>query len=66
MRLIPDEACSVAVIPSATSVGCYGWVIHSPDGQCLACSPYAFATRAAARLSGECWKVTMKRGSSVA
>lgn len=62
----PDRGCSVAVVPSTTSAGCYGWVIHSLDGQCLAHSPYAFATKAAARLSGECWKVTVSRGVSAA
>jgi hypothetical protein len=66
MRPAPDRGCSVAVVPSTTSAGCYDWIIHSPDGQCLAHSPYAFATTKAARLSGERWKNTMISGSSTA
>jgi hypothetical protein len=66
MSPAPDRGCSVAVVPSTTSAGCYGWVIRSLDGQCLAHPPYAFATKAAARLSGECWKHAMISGSSTA
>jgi hypothetical protein len=64
MRWLPDHSCSVAVYRSETDVNCYRWAIHSPDGRCLARSPYAFATKAAARLSGKCWKEAIISGSS--
>ncbi|MHB2207112.1 response regulator [Methylobacterium sp. CM6257] len=45
----------ILVLPSAVEPGCYRWVIRNLDGTCLARSPCAFASRAAARLSASCW-----------
>jgi hypothetical protein len=56
MKLRREGAYRVCVDPSDTVYGHYVWVIRSPDGRCLARSPYAFATKAAARLARECFK----------
>jgi hypothetical protein len=33
----------------------FRWVIRSPDGAIVERSPYAFASRNGAKISGECW-----------
>lgn len=64
MRRRQDLHCKVCVVPSDAVTGCYDWIIRASDGRRLASSPYAFATKAAARLSGECWRQEMISGSS--
>ena len=63
MRWSQDLGCRVCIVPSDASTGCYEWIIRSRDGRCIASSPYAFATEAAARLSGECWRQEIVNGS---
>ena len=62
----PGRPYSVAVVPSETDPGCYDWVIHAQDGSCVARSPYALATEAAARLSGESWRREVESERSTA
>lgn len=64
MRWRQDRDIRVFIVPSDMPSGCYHWIIRSPDGRCLMRSPYTFATKAAARLSGECWKQEMTSGST--
>ncbi|MEE7505164.1 hypothetical protein MMR14E_18995 [Methylobacterium mesophilicum] len=54
MGQVQSRSYSVAVVPSDRDPRCYDWIIRSPDGRCVARSSYAFATRPAARLAGEC------------
>lgn len=59
-----DERRSVTIVASETVADCYDWVIHAPDRRYVVRSPYAFSTRTAARLSGECWRREMESSSS--
>lgn len=59
-----EQGCSITIVPSETDAGCFRWIIHAPDGRRLMHSPYAFASKAAARLSGECWRQELISGNS--
>lgn len=52
LRLVV-EACTV-------KPGCFRWIIRSTDGQEVQWSPYSFASRDGAKLSGELWMREMQ------
>jgi hypothetical protein len=46
---------AVEVTACAVAASAFRWVIRSPEGSIVERSPYAFASREGARISGECW-----------
>ena len=55
MMRLPTRTHAVEVTACTVDASVFRWVIRSPEGAIVERSPYAFASREGARISGECW-----------
>ena len=52
---VRPDALRLVIEPCSAKPGCFRWAIRAPGGRCVRHSPYSFATRDGAQLSGEMW-----------